>query len=104
MGAPKRVRLCRACGKPVGSFGVCEHCGAWPSVDRWLVSPSNWPSYIAVVALFILAVIAIGAYALSEAGQARLLELALVVVGPILLFGVAWLAYRSWYRRRYPDE
>jgi hypothetical protein len=73
-------------------------------VDRWLVRPIHWPGYIAGVGIFILAVIAIGAYAVSEAGQARLLELTLLIVGPFAIAGLAWLAYRTWYRRRYPDE
>ena len=64
----------------------------------------NLRLYGAGAVLLIFAVVAIGQYALSEEGQARLPELALLVVGPFALAGLAWVTYRIWYRRRYPDE
>lgn len=108
MGGSKRGRSCAHCGKPVGDllgFGVCRQCGAraWPSLDYSL----TWGSlrlYGAGVALLILGVIAIGAYAVSDEGRARLPELAALVGGPILIVVVGWVAYRTWYRRRYPDD
>lgn len=105
MGAAKRDRSCRACGKPVDRFGTCEHCGApaWPSLDDWLLW-HNWRTYLAAAALLILGVIAIGGYAVSDAGQARLFELAAVAGGPVLIIVIGWVAYRTWYRRRYPDD
>ena len=105
MGASKGYRRCRACGKPVEGFGVCEHCGApaRPRLEDWFLW-SNWRTYLTVPALLLLSVIAIGAYALSEEGRARLPELAAVIGGPILIVVVGWVAYRTWYRRRYPDD
>ena len=107
---------CGVCGKPVGRIGTCSHCGARvsPSLGEWLTGGRYWfmwrgphrpwGGYVAVAALLVLGFFAIGQYAMREEGEARLLELALLIVGPMLLFGAAWLTYRAWYRRRYRDD
>ncbi len=112
--------LCAICGKPVGDkrWNACDHCGApfpytfdeYHSTGRLFGSHFRWPlwwvrlQWLTVgVLIAAFGVVLVGAYAVSEEGQARLLELVLLVVGPLLIVGLAWVGYRAWYRRRYPD-
>ena len=109
-------RSCGVCGKPVGRIGTCGSCGApvSPSLDEWLSGGRSWflwrrphrpwGGYVAAAVVLVVGCVAIIQYAMSEEGWARLPEVALLIFGPLLLVGGAWLGYRVWYRRRYPDD
>ena len=91
MARSTRSRSCTVCFKPVGqrTAGACPHCGAWirPSLDDELSSPHwayllgkrpgrPWVLLLYLTVALVLGVVLVGTYAVSEQGQARLLELA----------------------------
>ena len=98
--------LCGTCFTPVGSkaFGKCPHCGAWIVDAPFGMALLYLRQLVYILLAVVSGAILIGAYVLSDPGPDRLWELALVVVGPFAVLAVAWLTYRVWYRRRYPDD
>lgn len=85
MGALKRNRKCGVCGKPVGGFGICQHCGTWPSIDRLLAGQTNWGSLCILAALLIV---------VAVMGNSELLWVGLAT------FAVAWFLRAIWLRSR----
>jgi hypothetical protein len=98
---PEPSAECRVCGEPVDG-AVCEYCGTGTAPPMTALAHKLLyvrPFRLVAVPVAVLA----GIYQYTVSPAADLPLLASVILGPLVLAGLAWLAYRTWYRRRYGE-